>query len=245
MTSFIRLLPFAAADGPTNMAADEALLESACEHGVASLRFYTWTEPTVTLGYFQPSEARALPNLSGLAWVRRSTGGATIVHHHEVTYSFALPAAAQRKSPEPWICRFHRLIRAVLATRGVQSQLVVCGEEVKRGDVLCFLHHTAGDLAINGSKVAGSAQRKLRGAILQHGSLLLRRSAFAPDLPGVNDFAPTAAFTPEELAHLLTVSFAAECGTTVEPSNWTDEELARIPEIKREKYANPEWNARR
>src|SRR5437764_13503633 len=106
MTPTIRALPFAAADGPTNMAADEAMLESASERGVASLRFYTWTEPTLSLGYFQSSEARTLPNLAPLAWVRRSTGGAGIVHHHELTYSFALPATPPWKSDDSWVCRF-------------------------------------------------------------------------------------------------------------------------------------------
>lgn len=245
MTSHIRLLPFADADGPTNMALDEAMLETACDHGIASLRFYTWSEPTVTLGYFQPSEGRERPNLAGLAWVRRSTGGAAIVHHHELTYSFALPSGAEWKSPEPWICRFHRLVRAALAERGVKSRLVICGEEQKLGDVVCFLHHTPGDLAIDGAKVAGSAQRKLRGALLQHGSLLLRRSEFAPELPGIGDFAGTDLFTPQELADELTARFALEAGVSVDPGDWTAAELERTQQVKQEKYANPEWNGRR
>lgn len=240
----IRLLPFAAADGPTNMAADEALLQTARDTGVASLRFYAWSEPTVSLGYFQPAEVRRTPNLEALAWVRRSTGGATIVHHHELTYSFALPASAPR-SPESWICRFHRLVRAVVAERGVPSKLVVCGAEQKLGDVLCFLHHTPGDLAVNGSKIAGSAQRKQHGALLQHGSVLLNRSEFAPELPGINDLAAGTAVTGDELAAELAARFAAECGAEVRPGEWTAAEFARVPEIKAEKYANPEWNHRR
>src|SRR6266567_4064320 len=101
MTPTIRLLPFADADGPTNMAADEALLESASERGVASLRFYTWSEPTLSLGYFQPS-ARPLA-VRSLPWLRRSSGGAAIVHHHELTYALALPAGKDWHSREPWI----------------------------------------------------------------------------------------------------------------------------------------------
>src|SRR5262249_22575137 len=135
MPATIRLLPVAAADGPTNMAADEAMLETASERGLASLRFYTWTEPTVSLGYFQPSDGRRqVPNLASLAWVRRSTGGAAIVHHHELTYSFALPTGPAWKSAEPWICRMHRLLRGVLLECGLESRVVVCGEEQKRGE---------------------------------------------------------------------------------------------------------------
>jgi lipoyl(octanoyl) transferase len=227
------------------MAADEAMLETAATRGLASLRFYTWLEPTLSLGYFQPSVGRELPRFSSLPWVRRSTGGAGIVHHHELTYSFALPADAAWKSAEPWICRVHKMLQAVLLERGVASRIVVCGEEQKLGEVLCFLHHTAGDLAIDGSKVAGSAQRKMRGAMLQHGSLLLQRSEFAPKLPGIFDLAGRELFTQIELQDLLTDKFTADTGAAAEYSEWTPGELDRVSEIWQEKYGNPEWNERR
>ncbi len=242
-----RLLPFRSADGPTNMAADEAMLESAAERGIASLRFYTWSEPTITLGYFQPSSVvSTLPG--NLPCVRRSTGGAAIVHHHELTYALTLPDLKEWRSSESWTCRFHHLLRSVLADHGLASHAVVCGEEKKLGEVLCFLHQTAGDLLIQGSKVAGSAQRKRKGAMLQHGSLLLSRSEFAPMLPGINDFAkevagpaahPGQIFSPRRLASLLQSHF------DLEPSDWTAEELRRTEEIRAEKYAHPEWNAKR
>ncbi|HSQ54269.1 MAG TPA: lipoate--protein ligase family protein, partial [Gemmata sp.] len=111
----MRLLPFAVADGATNMAGDETMLESASERGIATLRFYTWTEPTLSLGYFQPAADRE--QLSPVPWVRRSTGGAGIVHHRELTYSFALPAKPEWKSNEPWLCRMDRLLREGLADR--------------------------------------------------------------------------------------------------------------------------------
>jgi lipoate-protein ligase A len=228
------------------MAADEAMLETASERGTASLRFYTWTEPTLTFGYFQPAAVREQhPNLSSLPWVRRSTGGAGIVHHRELTYAFALPPGTGWKSAESWICRFHHLVQGVLGDVGVASRLVVCGEEQKLGEVLCFLHQTPGDMLLNGSKVAGSAQRKLRGAILQHGSLLLRRSEFAPMLPGMEDLAGRDLFTPQELAERLAARFAKDAAATIEPGDWSVEERDRIPEIVAQKYANPEWNAKR
>jgi lipoate-protein ligase A len=242
MTPTIRVRPFAGADGATNMAADEALLESAAA-GAAALRFYTWTEPTVSLGYFQPATARTTAGLDRLAWVRRATGGAAIVHHHELTYALALPAGKPWHGSEPWVCRFHHVLRAVLADHGLGSRAVLCGEEKRLGDVLCFLHQTPGDLLIGGSKVAGSAQRKMRGALLQHGSILLKRSEFAPQLPGINDAG--GSFTPEGLAGLLTTRFAHDTGWRVEPGDWTAAERDRIPHIRAEKYANPPWNGKR
>ena len=234
----IRLLPFGSADGPTNMAADEAMLESASDRGVASLRFYTWTGPTITLGYFQLASAvQAVPGK--LPWVRRSTGGAAIVHHRELTYALALPDLMEWRSNESWICRFHHLLRDVLAEHGIESHLVICGEERKLGEVLCFLHQTPGDLLIQGAKVAGSAQRKRKGALLQHGSILLARSEFTPMLPGIGDFAGRTLITSEGLAELLGTRFGLEEG------QWSDDELRRTEAIRVEKYANPEWNAKR
>jgi lipoate-protein ligase A len=242
----IRLLPFASLDGPTNMAADEVMLESAAERGIASLRFYTWTQPTLSLGYFQTSMVREeVPSLAFLSWVRRSTGGAGIVHDRELTYSFALPPHRDWKSHESWICRIHRLVQDVLADAGVESRLVQCGEEQKLGEVLCFLHQTPGDLLMGNSKVAGSAQRKLKGSLLQHGSLLLRRSQSAPELAGMEDLAGRNLFAPQEFADRLTFQFVNETEASIFPREWTDEEWDRMEEVKLQKYANVEWNQKR
>ncbi|MFO0795948.1 MAG: lipoate--protein ligase family protein [Gemmataceae bacterium] len=242
MARTLRLLPFASADGATNMAADEALLESAAA-GVASLRFYTWTEPTLSLGYFQPAEARAAT--PGVPWVRRSTGGAAILHHHELTYALALPPAAEWHGGEPWVCRMHHLLRDELAAAGLAAKAVVCGEEQKLGEVLCFLDQTAGDLLVEGSKVAGSAQRKWKGALLQHGSILLSRSPHAAHLPGINDFAGRELVTAESLAARLTGRVAVAAGCAVAADDWTPLERARTAKIRAEKYADPAWNGKR
>ncbi|QDU19343.1 lipoate--protein ligase family protein [Urbifossiella limnaea] len=242
MARTLRLLPFATADGATNMAADEALLVSAAA-GIASLRFYTWTEPTLSLGYFQPAEARAAT--PGVPWVRRSTGGAAILHHHELTYALALPPAAEWHTGEPWVCRMHHLLRDELADAGLTAKAVLCGEEQKLGEVLCFLDQTAGDLLVEGSKVAGSAQRKWKGALLQHGSILLWRSPHAPHLAGINDFAGRELVAAPQLAARLAGRVAVAAGCAVETDDWTPLERARTAKIRAEKYADPTWNGKR
>lgn len=241
----IRLLPFEVLPGPATMAADEAMLESAAG-GTASLRFYGWSEPTLSLGYFEPAADRlADPVLAKLAWVRRSTGGAAIVHHspHELTYSFALPAE-MAKSEEPWSCRMHHILQRVFSARGVRTEGVVCGAEKKLGPVLCFLHQTPADLTIAGSKVVGSAQRKNRGALLQHGTILLGGSPFAPSLPGIAELSGVR-LTASEVAEAATREFAADTGWEIVRGEWTVEELAARDRIAAERYANPEWNAKR
>src|SRR5438105_15958731 len=118
-----RLLPFAVADGAYNMAKDEVLLESAAA-GTASLRFYAWGEANLPLGYFQRERLRLEDKqLAQLPFVRRLTGGMTLVHHHELTYALALPAGPpwQRNGsrPLPWLHRMHGIIAAALQQVGV------------------------------------------------------------------------------------------------------------------------------
>ena len=240
----VRLLPFESLSGVGNMAADEAMLESAA-HGVTSLRFYTWTEPTLSLGYFQASGDRLTRPPS--AWVRRSTGGAGILHDpaHEITYSFVLPPGSEgQPKGESWVCRFHHLLQDSFRTFGVETRAVICGEERKLGPVLCFLHQTPAELLANGSKVVGSAQRKLRGCLLQHGSILLSRSPLAPEVPGVAEL--TGKRVDVLRLQLDVVKRVGDAfGWRLSEDTWTATEVTERERIAKEKYGTAEWNEKR
>jgi lipoate-protein ligase A len=243
--STIRLLPFGSHDGPTNMALDEVLLEAAAA-GTASLRFYTWSEATLSLGYFQTEVVRRSdPLLADLPFVRRQTGGATLVHHHELTYALAFPQGSPwQPRSQSWICRMHRIIGNALAAFGASMQPQSCKVEKKLHTVLCFLHHTPGDLIINAQKIAGSAQRKQRGALLQHGAILLAQSEFTPALPGLRELTGLAV-SPDVVQAVVQSAFLAETGWKLEETNWSPGEQARAQEIVREKYATDQWNCKR
>jgi lipoate-protein ligase A len=238
MVPTCRVLPFGVADGPDNMAADEALLDSAA-NGAKLLRLYGWTRPTLSLGYFQPAALRESDALlAAIPFVRRCTGGETLVHHHELTYALAVPAGAE------WLCHMHGIIAAALAEVGVKVQAVCTGEEKKIGDVLCFLHHTRGDLVCQGAKIVGSAQRKRRGALLQHGAILLAQSRHTPALPGVRELAGFHLGRVEELKTALLQEFARDTGWQLEPGDWTAGERAHITELEG-KYTGARWNCKR
>ena len=71
------LLASGAGDCAFNMALDEALLQAAPRQGQAVLRFYGWTEPAASFGYFQKyAEIERLTQLCPL--VRRPTGGGLV-----------------------------------------------------------------------------------------------------------------------------------------------------------------------
>jgi lipoyl(octanoyl) transferase len=240
-----RLLPFGAADGATNMAADEALVRSAAT-GIASLRFYGWPTATVSLGYFQPASARLSdPLLAPLPWVRRPSGGATLVHHHELTYALALPAGPPWHGSEPWMPRMHRIIAAALAQMGLAGQVeVAVGPTVRHGGVLCFQQFTPGDLLCRGRKIVGSAQRKYHLCLMQHGSILLARSEYAPELPGIVELTGNV-LSAERVAKAVVAVFCRDTGWRLEVAAWSERERHEVAELVREKYATARWNARR
>jgi lipoate-protein ligase A len=239
-----RLLPFGAADGPHNMAADEALLESAVS-GVASLRFYQWVEATLSLGYFQPAAAHDQDRRLGkLPFVRRPTGGESIVHHFELTYALAVPRGSAWQGPERWLQRMHAIIVSGLAGLSVSAELhTAVAVQAGKGS-LCFQHTIPGDVVIGGTKVVGSAQRRRKGALLQHGSILLTTSTFAPLLPGIRELSGHGLTAPP-IRDAVTAEFARRTGWQLEPEDWTEPERRRIKELTVVKYTHDSWNRKR
>ncbi len=239
-----RLLPYAAADGPHNMAADEALLESAAA-GVASLRFYGWTPATLSLGYFQPERLRHEDEcLARLPFVRRPSGGATLVHDRELTYALALPAGKPWQEGPSWLCRMHRIIAAALADLCVGARTVRDREERQHGPTLCFQHWTAGDLVVGEAKIVGSAQRRQRGALVQHGAILLAASPHTPVLPGIAELTGRRLEVADVRA-AVGRELARQTAWDLVPGDWTDPERQRIAELVAVKYTRRTWNCKR
>lgn len=238
-----RHFPYTEADGPLNMAADEVLLMTAAYEGIVSLRFYGWSRATVSLGYFQPAADRFIHSrLAALPWVRRPSGGRTLVHHHEVTYALALP----RDSTRAWLSRLHcQVVLPALNALGLEGKIeVVRGETRSHGEVLCLQQWTPGDLLCSGSKIAGSAQRKHHRALLQHGAILLRQSEHTPELPGIKEL------TGVELAvaavgKAVLSAFERETGWRQQQGDWMKEEKELLQGLVKNKYGTTDWNEKR
>lgn len=227
------------------MAADETLLRSAAAGG-ACMRFYGWNQATVSLGYFQAAAVRLTDaRLASLPWVRRPSGGATLVHHHELTYCLALPAGAPWQTGEAWMARMHRILTMALADLGLAGKIEpATAQPVKHGDVLCFQQHTPGDLLSNQAKIVGSAQRKHRQALMQHGSILLAQSEHTPSLLGIRELTGMV-LTPLQTQAAAISAFARETGWRLNADDWSEEERASIEELTIKKYASAAWNKRR
>src|SRR5262245_56617281 len=121
----LRVLFDPPASGPWNMAVDEALLETAEETGQATLRFYSWEEPTLSLGYFQSlCEREHHPASIDCPVVRRPSGGGAIVHARELTYSIAIAEpAGTLKLASKLVDIAHETLITTLAVFGVSAEL--------------------------------------------------------------------------------------------------------------------------
>jgi len=272
-----------------NMGTDEALLRLYRPgHTRPILRTYGWDPPAISLGYFQAAAAVASlpPALRAQRVVRRLTGGGAIYHHCELTYALVL---AESDSPRAVPVRrlydvVHRAIIRLLADLGVQAFLAeesAAAETPSRPagsaggrrarPFFCFARQAPFDVLVSsaaarhgrGMKIAGSAQRRIRGVVLQHGSILLNAGARSTNVGvglappawtvaraltrqevGVNNIVPRA-LTLREAADALRGSLADALSVEFDEVTLTPEESAEARRLAREKYLDDTWTVSR
>ena len=179
-----RLIEDGPGDGKLNMAIDRAIL-TACDQGQApaTLRLYGWDKPTLSIGYSQ-NELRDVNTVQcerkNIPIVRRFTGGRALLHQYELTYSLVAPIPHPR-FPGNLVGAFGAVSKAVIISlekAGVVKPEIsgkdkrFLGDGNKRSPA-CFSTSNHWEITVEGKKLAGSAQRRLSGAFLQHGSILL------------------------------------------------------------------------
>jgi lipoyl(octanoyl) transferase len=261
-----------------NMAIDEAILTSHSE-GLSppTVRFYGWNPPSLTIGYFQKaSEEINFDTLRerGVGFVRRPTGGRAVLHDRELTYSIivsedysGMPRSvteAYRVLSEGLVLGFRKL--------GLQAEMVsLATEEDKEkyataGSSACFDSPSWYELVVEGRKVAGSAQTRSKGVVLQHGSILLEldtdllfsllrfpnekvklrlMESFRRKAVAINDV--QRALERSEIGLVETEEafregLAEGLGVELHAGALTEYELELTERLVREKYGTSEWN---
>ena len=234
--------------GAWQMAVDEVLLASASENNQATLRFYQWSEPTLSLGYFQHFlHRRAHIPSRDVPVVRRQTGGGAILHDREWTYSLAIPFAHPLAADATRLYRdVHGALKATLAQWQVEVDVRPASSELAPDEqpFLCFQRQSEGDVLCAGIKVCGSAQRRRRGAILQHGSLLLARSPHAPELQGIYEITGRK-LAGEPLAARWASEIAERLDLPLQPAKLSGLELDAARTLTLEKYSSFGWTEKR
>jgi lipoyl(octanoyl) transferase len=153
-----------------NMAQDEALLEAMTRLQKPALRFYGWSEPAATFGYFQHvSEVEQATRLRPL--IRRPTGGGIVPHDADWTYSFGVPPGHEwhlLKAEESYR-HIHEWIQRAFAKLNIETELAPCCKKALPGQ--CFAGYEKFDLLWHGKKIAGAAQRRNKLGLLIQGSV--------------------------------------------------------------------------
>jgi len=229
------------------MGLDEALLEApapdpdeGAEAGAppVTVRFYSWSPDTLSLGYFQrlvdvpPAAAFLGIEAPGVGpdtplpsvVVRRLTGGGAIHHQGELTFSIttSLEHPLYRGHVEGSYERVHAAIASALAEAGVMSspRAERTPASEAEGTGMCFHHSSPVDLIWNERKGVGSAQRRKGGRVLHHGSIKLSTTELETGVATVAGFA-----SPGALAPLLRAAFERHFDVRLEPSVPTAAEL--------------------
>ncbi|MBU5612266.1 lipoate--protein ligase family protein [Geomonas azotofigens] len=256
-----RLIDTGPLDGPGNMALDEALLSCFQKDPTRPvLRLYGWNPPTLSVGRYQDSAAALNLDLcreEGVPVVRRMTGGGIIYHAAEVTYSVV--CAPEHLGDRTGVKDgFRKLCGFLLGTYqhlGLDARFAVdCNpgaERLGERTSFCFAGKEEFDVVVNDRKIGGNAQRRLSGAILQHGSIPLENRV-RQGLRYLKEPAPGAArsvslaelgHTPEpgELKRLLVESFQERMGVDLVPEPPTDQEMVTAGKLEEHKYRCPSW----
>jgi lipoate-protein ligase A len=247
----------APADGVSNMAMDEALMCRAAQTGEAAFRVYGWASPTLSLGRNQRARGcydATIARDMGVGFVRRPTGGRALLHDHEVTYSATLPVADASDAAVAYDF-INDVLLGALNRLGVRAERAPGGNSIAPGLRPCFDVPAEREIVVSGRKLVGSAQWRRGGALLQHGSILIRddQSRISRLTSAPLHLPPLAATlgaalgrdpSIEEVSRPLQESLAAAVGSRVEPLR-ADADLKSDFERLRERYADESWTWRR
>ena len=210
-----------------NMAADEALLIHSADFSRPVLRFYGWTEPAATFGYFQKYEAiQAATPLRPL--IRRPTGGGLVPHASDWTYSLAMPPGSEwyELRAEESYRRIHAWIQSAFQRLEIETELADCCRAEMPGQ--CFAGYEKHDLLFHGRKIAGAAQRRNRLGLLIQGSIQ-----------------PLFVLDRTEWHQAMLAIAEEEWGVEWTRLEWTGKLRSTTEELIRTKYSTTAYNQRR
>jgi len=248
-------------DAFTNMAIDEALL---IKSNIPILRIYSWSPKAVSIGYNQNLEEEIniqYCKKNNIDIVRRLTGGKAVFHDKEITYSFIIPENNNLLPLE--VNESYRVIAKALVIAfnklGIKAEIKKVPERIETPN--CFNSSNWYELSVNQRKISGSAQRRVDGRVLQHGSILIdidfnkNSSIFKTDnnFDNIENLKNTITSLKREsnkiinhnmLKESIKFGFQENFNFDIIDDSLTNDELKLIDILKEEKYSKDDWNYR-
>ncbi|MCE0454997.1 MULTISPECIES: biotin/lipoate A/B protein ligase family protein [Staphylococcus] len=255
-----------------NMAMDEALLNFVSRGEIDPVvRFYTWNPATLSVGYFQRLKKEIdidKVKEKGFGLVRRQTGGRGVLHDKELTYSVIV--SEEHPNMPSTVTEAYRVISEGLLEGfkllGFEAYFAIPRSKEEREKLkqprsaVCFDAPSWYELVVEGRKIAGSAQTRQKGVILQHGSLLQdvnvdelfdmfifkndrlkdkMKKAFVDKAVAINDIADRH-ISIEEMEKAFEEGFKKGLNIEFKPLTLSDDQIKEVKELE-EKYRSDEW----
>lgn len=260
-----------------NMALDEALLDWHSQGKIPpTIRFYGWNPTTLSIGYFQKAKKEidfVMLKKHKFGFVRRLTGGRGVLHGHELTYSVIV--SEEYSGMPKSVTEAYRVISQGLLEGfkllGLDAYFAVPKTEEENNSLkkprssICFDVPSWYELVVEGRKIAGSAQTRQKGVILQHGSILIdldedkvlsifkysnervkeqMQRTFREKAVAINAIA-NRIIELKEVKEAFQKGFELGLNVEFEPYVLTTEEEQYVQQLAKNKYSSDEWNYRR
>ncbi|MCG2325134.1 lipoate--protein ligase family protein [Staphylococcus epidermidis] len=259
-----------------NMAMDEALLNFVSRGEIDPvIRFYTWNPATLSIGYFQRLQKEIDTDKvkeKGYGLVRRQTGGRGVLHDKELTYSVIVPES--HPNMPSTVTEAYKIISQGLLegfkNLGFETYFAIPRSKEERDKLkqprssVCFDAPSWYELVVEGRKIAGSAQTRQKGVILQHGSILQdididdlfdmfkfknerlkakMKENFVQKAVAINDIS-NQHITLNEMENAFEAGFKKGLNIDFKPLELTEKQIEEVQELE-EKYRSEAWMYRK
>lgn len=239
------------------MAVDEHLFNICHKVKAGFFRIYAWDRPSFSIGVSQKvSNAVDLKyiNKNRYGFVRRITGGKTVLHNDEITYSVI--SSEEKFFKDNDLYKSYSLIADIilktLVRSGIKAELSNGSPSLlSKSSDPCFSFPTPNEIEVDGKKIVGSAQKRDKTALLQHGSMPMSMNyKIYSGGTGFSERAIKRSMTTiseessierEDIIKNFLLSFEDFISNEIEKYKFSDEDLREIKKLE-EKYESNTWN---
>ncbi len=258
METIGRLLNMGKNTAAMNMAIDEAILAAQKMHPNPTLRFYDWSFPAFSFGYFQDIALEVdvdACRAAGIELVKRMTGGGTVVHGWELTYTLILPRSTAEIGVSDVYQRIGQSLVKAFQKLGVPAECyAACADSPQAAPNICLTNPAEHDVMSDDKKLAGVSVRRNRDGILFQGyisldmppSFILKRVSKNPEVQKMLRVKSAAINTDGRLVTrdtlIQAISETFDLGIAFHSGELSLTEQAQAEALVETKYATAVWN---